>query len=215
MDNQESLRQHRKKRLMPLHPNRVPRRNDSNTFFASIKYIRGYKFVQLLYSLLSCYTYICCMRRESHSHKAYQDFIRNIGAPVKLLTDNAKTLIGKKWTKTSRDNITKQRQIASHNQQHNQSEGRLRKVKTCTLLVMRKSNAPFIFWCYCFQFVVDCMNHSSVKSLDWNTCGEAPQQNARHFHVLIRILGPCVVLRTHSQVPGAKLSPSTTPRHRL
>ena len=55
-----------------------------------------------------------------------------------LLKDNAKTLIGKKWTKTSRDNITKQRKIAPHNQQQNKSEGRLEKVKTPTLLVMRK-----------------------------------------------------------------------------
>ena len=125
--------------------------------------------MQLFYYLLSCYTYVLCMRRESHSHKAYQYFIRNIGAPLTLLTDNAKTLIGKKWTKTSRDNITKQRQLAPHNQQQNQSEGRLGKVKTRTLLVMRKSNVPLIFWCYCLQFVVDCMKHSSVKSLDCKT----------------------------------------------
>ena len=26
---------------------------------------------------------------------------------------------------------------------------------------------PLIFRCYCLQFVVDYMNHSSVKSLDW------------------------------------------------
>ena len=69
----------------------------------------------------------------------------------------------------SLDNITKQRKIAPHNQQQKQSEGRIGKVKTCTLLVMRKSNAPLIFWCYCLQFVVDYMNHSSVKSLDWKT----------------------------------------------
>ena len=96
MDNQESPRQHRKKRLLPLHPNQLPGRTDSDTFFASIQSIRGYKYVHLFYSFLSCYTYVSCMRRESHSHQAYQDFVRNIGAPVKLLTDNAKTLIGKK-----------------------------------------------------------------------------------------------------------------------
>ena len=205
-----------KKRLPPLHPNQLPVRTDSDTFFASIQSIRGYKFVQLFYSLLRCYTYVSCMRRESHSHQAYQDFFRNIGAPVTLLTDNAKTLIGKKWTKTSRDNIKKQRKIAPHNQHQNQSEGRLGKVKTRTLLVMRKSNAPLIFWCYCLQFVVECMNHSSLKSLDWKTpmeklSGKPP----RHFTGPIRLLGPCVVLRTHSKIPGTELSPSTTPRHRL
>ena len=26
---------------------------------------------------------------------------------------------------------------------------------------------PLIFRCYCLQFVVEYMNHSSVKSLDW------------------------------------------------
>ena len=109
------------------------------------------------------------MIRESNSHQEYQDFVRNIGSPVTLLTDNAKTLIGKKWTKMSRDNTTKQHKIAPYNQQQNQSEGRLGKFKTRTLLVMRKSNAPLIFWFYCLQFVVDCMNHSSVKSLNWKT----------------------------------------------
>ena len=152
MDNREFPRHYRKKRLLPLHPNRIPGRTDSNTFFASIKSIRGYKCVQLFYFLLSCYTYVCCMRRESHSHKVYQYFIRNIGAPVTLMTDNTKTLIRKKWTKARRDNITKQRQIAPHNQQQNQSEDRLGKVKTRTLLVMRKSNAPLIFWCCCLHF---------------------------------------------------------------
>ena len=37
------------------------------------------------------------------------------------------------------------------------------------MLVVRKSNAPLVFWCYCLQFVVDCLNHTSVKSLDWKT----------------------------------------------
>ena len=43
MDKRESPRQHRKKRLLPLHPNRLPGCTDSDTFFASIQSIRGYK----------------------------------------------------------------------------------------------------------------------------------------------------------------------------
>ena len=53
MDNRKSPRQHRKKRLLPLHPNQEPGHTDSDTFFASIQSIRGYKWVQLFYSLLS------------------------------------------------------------------------------------------------------------------------------------------------------------------
>ena len=43
-----------------------------------------------------------------------------------------KNINRQKWTKTSRDNIMKQRKIAPHNQQQNQSEVRLGKVKRRT-----------------------------------------------------------------------------------
>ena len=56
IDNRESPRQHRKKRLLPLHPNRLPGRTDSDTFFASIQSIQGYKCVLLFYSLLMQHT---------------------------------------------------------------------------------------------------------------------------------------------------------------
>jgi hypothetical protein len=56
--------------------------------------------VQIFFCHESNYTYVRGMRKES------QDFIRNVGAPNVLLTDNARTQIGKKWTKTSRENVT-------------------------------------------------------------------------------------------------------------
>ena len=49
-----------------------------------------------------------CMFREAHSHGAYQDFVREVGAPNILLTDNSQTQSGTLWTKTRQENITKQ-----------------------------------------------------------------------------------------------------------
>ena len=71
-----------------------------------------------------------------------------------------------------------------------QSEGRIGKVKTRTLLVMRKSNTPLICWCYCLQFVVDCMNHSSVKSLYWKTPMEKLHEKTPTFPCSDSASGP-------------------------
>jgi hypothetical protein len=109
------------------------------------------------------------MRREAHSHGAYQDFVREVGAPNLLLTDNAKTQIGVKWKKTSRDNITKQVATVPHNQQQNQAERKIRDMKARVLLTLRKSHAPLAFWCYCLQWVADCLNHTAHQHLDWRT----------------------------------------------
>jgi hypothetical protein len=41
MENRESLHQHRKSRVLPLHPKRILGRTDSDTFFSSMKSVRG------------------------------------------------------------------------------------------------------------------------------------------------------------------------------
>ena len=169
MENREAPRQHRKQRLLPLHPRRLEGRTDSDTFFASEKSIRNFTCVQLFFHVLSGFLYVRCMRREAHSHGAYQDFVRDIGAPNILLTDNAQTQIGQKWTKTSRENVTRQIATAPHNQQQNQAERKIRDLKTRVLLNLRKANAPITFWCYCLQWITDCLNHTAQQNLEWKT----------------------------------------------
>jgi hypothetical protein len=95
MERREIPRQHRKKRLLPLHPRRLRGRTDTDTFFSSVKSIRGYKCVQLFVHRASDYLFVRCMQREAHSHGAYQDFVREIGAPELIVTDNSQTQTGK------------------------------------------------------------------------------------------------------------------------
>ena len=113
MEIREIPRQHRKKRLLPLHPSRLKGRVDIDTFFSSIQSIRGYKCVQLCVHVPSDYLFVRCMQRESHSHGAYQDFVREIGAPE---TCNSQTQTGTKWEETSWKNVTKQRKFSPHDQ---------------------------------------------------------------------------------------------------
>ena len=169
MDNREAPRQHRKSRVLPLHPRRIEGRTDSDTYFSSIKSVRGFTCVQVFVSLLAQHIFVRCLRRESHSHSAYQDLVRYVGAPNTLLTDNAKTEIGRKWTKTSRDNQTRQIATVPHNQQQNQSERKIQDIKKRTILVLRYGKAPLEFWCYCMEFVVSCLNHTAHATLDNRT----------------------------------------------
>ena len=41
------------------------------------------------------------MRREANTPEKYLDIIRSIGVPDKTVTDNAKVLIGHRWTTTN------------------------------------------------------------------------------------------------------------------
>ena len=187
MEQREIPRQHRKKRLLPLHPRRLSGRVDSDTFFASVKSIRGYKCVQFFVHIPSDFIFCRCMQRESHSHGAYQDFIREIGAPEIIATDNSQTQTGKKWEATSRSIVTKQRKFSPHNQNQNKAERRIQDAKHKSVHVLEKSGAPLSFWCYALIFVIDCLNYQAKESLGWTTSferlnGDTPDISAFRFH---------------------------------
>jgi hypothetical protein len=103
MDQRENPRQHRKTRIQALHPRRITGRTGSDTFFSSVESVRKYMSVQIFFCVLKKFLYVKGTRRELHSHGMYQEFVRDVGAPNKLLRDNSQTQTGKKWTKTSRE----------------------------------------------------------------------------------------------------------------
>jgi hypothetical protein len=106
------------------------------------------------------------------SSGAYQDLIREVGAPKTLLTDNAQTETGKKWTKTSRDNATRQIKTVPHNQNQNNVERKIQDVKRHTIMTLCYALAPLALWCYYTGFIVDCLNHTAQKELDYRTAME-------------------------------------------
>ena len=171
-ERREIPKQHRKKRLLMLHPRRLNGRTDTDTFFSTVKSIRGYLCVQIFCHVPSDYLFVRCMQRESHSHGAYQDYIREVGASELIVTDNSRTQTGKKWETTSREVMTKQRKFVPHNQNESKVERRIQDVKHKTTLVLQKAKAPLEFWCYALIFVVDCLNHIAKKPLGWRTSSE-------------------------------------------
>ena len=171
-ERREIPRQHRKKRLHMLHPRRLPGRTDADTVFSTVKSIRGYKCVQFFCHVPSDFLFVRCLQRESQSHGAYQDYIREVGASDTICTDNSKTQTGLKWEATSREVMTKQRTFVPHNQNQNKVERRIQDVKHKTTLLLQRSGAPLEFWCYALCYVVDCLNHIAKESLNWKTSFE-------------------------------------------
>ena len=82
-----------------------------------------------------------------------------------VVTDNSPTQTGKKWEKTSRKVITKQRRFTAYNQNESKVECRIGDVKKKTTLVLQRVRAPLLFWYYALIFVVDCLNHVAKKPL--------------------------------------------------
>ena len=126
------------------------------------------------------------MLRESHSHGAYQDFVREIGAPEIVATDNSQTQTGTKWEETSRKNVTKQRKFSPHNQNQNKAERRIQDVKHKIVYILERADAPIKFWCYALIHVVDCLNHHAKPALNWKTStellnGDTPDISAFRF----------------------------------
>ena len=132
----------RKARILPLHRRRIKGRTDSDTFFSSVTSMRSFRCVQLSVYLLSNFLFVKCLRRESQFHSAYQDFIRDVGAPNSLLTDNSQTQTGKLWIQTSRNNPTSQIHSVPHNQNQNTAERKVQDAKHQTTMTLQYSNAP-------------------------------------------------------------------------
>jgi hypothetical protein len=187
MDHREIPRVQRQQRAHPIHGRRLKGRTDTDTFFASLKSIRGYRCCQLFVHILSQFVFVTLLRKESQNLRAYEDFVTEVGTPNLLLSDNAQSQTGRAWTTFSRKNHTKTATSAPHKQNQNQAERKIGDVKRRVCHTLFCSGAPLVFWCYCVQFVVACLNVTARRRLDWRTPTEAlegftPDISRHQFH---------------------------------
>ena len=94
-----------------------------------------------------------------------------MGASEVIITGNYCTQTGKKWEKTSRGVMTKQRKFTPHNQNENKIERRIQDVKHKTALVLQFFYL-LVLWYHTLIFVVDCLNHIANKPLGYRTSME-------------------------------------------
>ena len=176
LDARLPLRKHYKSRFPAAN---IPRRNEivaTDTFFSDVPAhddgILGHggsKMVQLYCGTTSLITAIFPMRNESEMPGTLLDFIRKLGAPNGLFSDNAKVQIGKTIQTILRMYCIEDMQSEPHHQHQNPAERRIQDIKKVSNHIMDRTGTPSKFWLLSLLHTVYILNRLSTESLDWLT----------------------------------------------
>jgi hypothetical protein len=163
------MRMHFKSRTPALNVRRLRETFATDTFFSSEKALGGFTMAQLYVGKTSTFTAIFGMKTESQMVETLQDFIRQWGAPSRLLTDSAKVETSKVVKDVLRMYGIKDMQSEANHQHQNYAERRVQEVKNTANIVMDRVNAPNHLWYLCLQYVVQVLNHLATPSLNNRT----------------------------------------------
>ena len=103
------------------------------------------------------------MRKESHSFQALQDFVRNIGVPKGLKTDNAATEVGHKWTNFCRETRIDTKFTEPHSPWQNYSKHGIGALGRMVSRCMKAFNAPMSRHQWCQKWCCDVRNHLASR----------------------------------------------------
>ncbi|GKY94554.1 hypothetical protein MPSEU_000421100 [Mayamaea pseudoterrestris] len=125
--------------------------------------------MQLFVGRESFYTRGYPMKSESEMSNALEDFIREVGAPNGLLSDNAKSETGKAVRDLCRMyNIPQVTTEPGHPEQ-NPCERHTSHIKPMMENLQRDSGSPGHCWVLLIKFVIMILNVLATKSLGWRT----------------------------------------------
>jgi hypothetical protein len=159
------LRRHFKSRFPYLNRTRLSEIVATDTFFSHTKAYGGYTCAQLFIGLDSHFVQVYGLQRESQGVQALEDFIRDIGAPHDIRSDNAKMETGVEWSKICRKyNIAQQTTEPEHPHQ-NPAERGIQDVKKFTTIIMDRTNTPSELWFLCTLYVVYLRNRTAMVKL--------------------------------------------------
>ena len=174
-ETREYMRDHFKSRLLSLRPHRINDVCFSDTFFSSIRSVRGYSMFQM-FAFRDCkHDVPYLMRKESQASDKLRDLIRSIGAMKVMVNDNAKAMTGHAWLDTLRTFCIEDHCSEAYHQNQNLAERRGGDLKTAIIKLYHNttSRAPLTFWCYAFDFLTLVRGSLARKSLDWRPPEEA------------------------------------------
>ena len=141
----------------------------TDTFFSSENALGGYTCAQIYVGKKSYLTEVFGMQKESSMAETLNDFIRKWGAPSRLLSDNAKTEIGKAVKEVLRKYNIKDLQTEPHHPNQNPAERRIQEVKKTSNNIMHRTGAPGHLWYLCIQYVAYLLNRIAHRRLDFRT----------------------------------------------
>jgi hypothetical protein len=144
------MRKHFKTRFPAANVNRLDETVATDTFFADtpvhddgIMGHGGARMVQLYVGKTSQFTSVFPMQLESQMAETLEDYIRQVGAPNVLFSDNAKAQIGAKVRNILRHCTIDEQQSEPHDQHQNYAERRIQEVfHLTTNAIMDRTGTP-------------------------------------------------------------------------
>ena len=164
-DFQLPFHRHQRTRTPQLNRRRLQELFATDTLFSSTPGIGGIKCVQLFVGMNSQYTSVHGLKSESEGPQAFEDFLRDKGAPYGLRHDNSKMQLSKTWVQILRRYNILDQNTEPHNPQQNPAERRIQTVKQWTSRVMDRSGAHPLTWFLCMLYVVMILNFTYVQGL--------------------------------------------------
>ena len=172
-ESRSYMRDHFKTRLPMLRPHRVNDTLYTDTFFSSTPSIRGYRMWQLFSFDRTKLDVIKLMKKKSQAIGAYEDIIREIGAPNYTVTDDASELTGRQWRNINRKYCIEGRVCEPYHQNQNLAERRGGGTKTFLLrLYLHTPWAPMAYWCYALEYIQLLRGYLAQRSLGWRPANE-------------------------------------------
>jgi len=159
------MKRHYKSRFPALNRARLQETFAADTWFASTQAIGGYTCAQIFYGTTSRFIVLYPMKREADGPHAFEDFIRDVGAPYKIKSDNSTMQSGKAWTMICRKYVIQQCFTEPNHPNQNQAEFYIGEVNRMVIVVMDRSGAPNYFWALCAVYVVYIINRMSHPML--------------------------------------------------
>ena len=173
-ETRELMRDHRLTRLYPLRPHRINDICYTDTFFSTMTSVRGYTMFQLFCLKGSKVDHLYLMKKKSQASDAFDDYVRQVGAPNYMINDHASELIGDDWLRVARKAMIDTFITEPHHQNSNLAERRGGALKDALqLLFFNTPWAPFIFWCYGLEYLVNVRQCLAQRSLGWLTPSES------------------------------------------
>jgi hypothetical protein len=95
------------------------------------------------------------MKLKSEAPNALLEFIRDVGIPNHIHSDNAKAFEHGKWKQLMTDFQIKHTTTEPYSPWQNRAEGAIRELKKQALRLMQKAGTPQCLWDYCVTYIAE------------------------------------------------------------
>ena len=205
------LRRHFKSREPILNRNRLAEEYCTDTFFSETKSIEDNKMAaQIFVGRKSYFTKVYGMVAEREAPTALNDFIREIGAPRGIHSDNAKVETSKKWKDILRQYQIGESYMEPHHPQQNPAERRIGTIKELTRRILDRSGAPAYLWYCAMLYAGGLLNITAQQNLSWRMPTEAAFRETPDisgylqftFYQRVLYLDPSASFPRNKELPG-------------